>query len=178
MIYQGSEDLCIRVWDIRQNTNVTAQHITGYVYFPLCLHLQDDGPILATGCKGFNSVGCGVTLWDTRNTSQPLNELRGHTQDVTSCQFHSVKSNMLVTASKDGSIYLWNMHSMKSVANYQFPKKWISSLVIYDHVESDEGIEIIVGALDGTVSMLKYSDEEGFKLMYTSLAFEYDDIER
>ena len=35
-----------------------------------------------SGTKGFDSVGCDVKIWDLRKSVQPLQDLKGHTQDV------------------------------------------------------------------------------------------------
>lgn len=120
LLYQGSEDLSVRVWDIRQSSQQPAFHMTGYVYFPLCMDIHKDGFMMATGCRGFNFVGCEVKLWDLRNTSKFLSEFKGHGQDVNSCKFlHDDK--VLLSASKDGSVIAWDIHSLhrkssKSVA--------------------------------------------------------------
>lgn len=178
LIYQGSEDLCVRVWDVREKSSVPAVHITGFVYFPLCMTTQHDGNILATGCKGFNSVGCGVMLWDLRNTSKPLTELKGHTQDVTGCQFNPSNSNILTSVSKDGSVHVWDMEKLISVANYQFPKKWVSSIAVCDGMDGKDthSSEIIVGALDGSISVLNYSRLGGLKFSFTTQGIDQEDF--
>ena len=51
LLYQASEDLCVRVWDYRAPARQPAVHITGFVYFPLCLALRPDGLALATGSE-------------------------------------------------------------------------------------------------------------------------------
>ena len=107
LLYQCSEDLSIRVWDTRSQQKTPSMHITGFVYFPLCISLGKNGISLATGCKGFESVGCEVKLWDLRNTRQQVSDFKGHTHDVTGCQF-SQDSERLVSVSKDGSMYVWN----------------------------------------------------------------------
>jgi WD40 repeat protein len=170
LIYQGSEDLCVRVWDIREKSTIPAVHITGYIYFPLCMHIQNDGNTLATGCKGFNSVGCGVTLWDVRNTAKPLNEFKGHSQDVTGCQFHPSNGRWLASVSKDGSVIIWDIHDSVCVGEYQFPKKWISSLTLGDcsNKNGEVSLEVIVGSLDGSISVLNFTKSEGLKLSFES----------
>jgi WD40 repeat protein len=108
LLYQGSEDLCVRAWDIRQGSPFPAVHMRGYVYFPLCMDIHSSGHYMATGCKGFDSTGCEVKLWDLRNTSKFVSEYVGHGQDVTACKFSEMHSNLLVSGSKDGSVIAWD----------------------------------------------------------------------
>lgn len=117
LLFQGSEDLCIRVWDVRQSSSSQpALHITGYVYFPLCMDFHSNGHLLASGCKGFDSVGCEVKLIDLRNTSKFVKEFKGHSHDVSGVSFersaavasasdlHESSSDLLYSISKDGSV--------------------------------------------------------------------------
>ncbi|RYG63173.1 hypothetical protein EON64_16460 [archaeon] len=125
LLLQGSEDLCVRAWDVRSSHSSTPSlQLGGYVYFPLCLALQAGGQVLATGCKGFNSVGCGVVFWDLRKTSAPLAQLAGHSQDVVSCVFSPTESDCLLTASKDGSVLMWDCKGLVRRGQLQ---KWTVS---------------------------------------------------
>jgi hypothetical protein len=109
ILYQGSEDLYVRVWDTRSSSgSAPAQVISGFVYFPVCMSVHPEGNLLATGCKGFDSVGCTVKLWDLRNTAQPVREYAGHAQDVVGCAFTQQDPSLLVSTSKDGSIRVWD----------------------------------------------------------------------
>ena len=38
--------------------------------------------IIFEGTKGFDSVGCDVKIFDLRKSNHPVQELKGHTQDV------------------------------------------------------------------------------------------------
>ena len=81
-----------------------------------------DGKYLATGSKGFNSVGCEVKIWDLRKLSSPCAELKGHSHDVVGVKYselgssgaggsnvHSDRGGLkLISASKDGSIFVWD----------------------------------------------------------------------
>ena len=136
LLFQGSEDLCVRGWDPKSaSSSLPALHITGYVYFPTSMAVHPDGKYLATGSKGFNSVGCEVKIWDLRNTSTPCVELKGHSHDVVGVKYsqgaggavratrrgessssgagggntHSDRGGLkLISASKDGSIFVWD----------------------------------------------------------------------
>ena len=106
LIYQGSEDLAVRVWDTRRPNNqlTPSQVFSQYVYFPLCMDYYDNTMI--TGTKGFNSVGCEVKVWDIRNSTQPIFNLTGHSQDVTDCCLFT--DMRIVSVSKDGTIGMFN----------------------------------------------------------------------
>jgi len=153
LLYQGSEDLCIRAWDTRNSQgNVPARHLSGYVYFPLCLALHPDGNTLASGCKGFNAVGCEVKLWDLRQTAAPLIEFRGHTQDVTGCRF-SADGKDLVSVSKDGSLFAWNT----TQSGAELPVAQLSTGRIYSSLAVLDGEEktFAAGAFDGSISRVQ-----------------------
>ena len=48
-LFQGSEDLCVRVWDTKNNSKQPSMLINSFVYFPLSLDLHPDGNYLAAG---------------------------------------------------------------------------------------------------------------------------------
>ena len=154
LLYQCSEDLSIRVWDTRCNNNgssnkIPAIHITGFVYFPLCVDTCDY--LVSTGCKGIDGVGGEVKLFDLRflqssssssssgskqsigsslnkttTFHQPLAVFAGHQHDVTGCKFtqnssDSNNSNYIVSMSKDGTCRAWNYNSSVDCANLSTP---------------------------------------------------------
>ena len=49
LLYQGAEDLCLRVYDIRSSSPNPAKQLTGYLYFPISLDVHSDGNYLVTG---------------------------------------------------------------------------------------------------------------------------------
>ena len=114
ILAQGSEDLKLRLWDFRTNIIKSSQTFTGYVYFPLCMSISNDGNRIMTGSKGFNGVGCEIRIWDIRMNKQYI-ELSGHQQDVRECYFlqheedNNSNSDIIVTASKDKTIRLWDI---------------------------------------------------------------------
>ena len=68
LVAQGSEDLRLRLWDVRTLSRPAAVLENEYVYFPLCCDCS--GPYVLTGSNGFNSVGCELRLWDRRTLKQ------------------------------------------------------------------------------------------------------------
>lgn len=170
LIYQGSEDLSIRCWDQREKSTFPAVHITGFVYFPLSLDIQKKGNILASSCKGFNGVGCGVMLWDLRNVSKPLKEFSGHTYDTVSCKFYSSQDQYLVSVSKDGSLFIWNVETYEQIASFSYPEKYITSLSINSNFSGNEDIlfDIYLSANDGSISIFSFFLKEKLIKFVTS----------
>jgi WD40 repeat protein len=48
-LYQGSEDLCLRVYDLRSTHKNASSQLQGYVYFPISIDIHENGHYLATG---------------------------------------------------------------------------------------------------------------------------------
>lgn len=101
-----------------------AIHLTGFVYFPTSLvqSIGSNNHLLATGCKGFNSNGCDVKIWDLRGgrggdkaSGPPVmqHQLIGHEHDVTGVQFMNEKNTenenqILLSVSRDGYMRRWD----------------------------------------------------------------------
>lgn len=60
LVWQGSEDLQLRLWDTRAFQKPAAT-IGGFTYFPLACDC--DSHLLLTGSNGMNSNGCEIRLW-------------------------------------------------------------------------------------------------------------------
>lgn len=158
LLYQGSEDLFVRVWDVRSPSNqAPAQVISGYVYFPVSMDIRSDGQMLATGTKGFDSVGCSVKVWDLRNVSAPIADFAGHSQDVVGCKFSAEDPELILSASKDGSIRAWSTQGSaepQSVACYPHTGKLLSCLAVPPAAEAGAGGDNVMalGANDGSLT--------------------------
>lgn len=156
LLYQASEDLCVRVWDTRTSaSSVPAVHMTDFVYFPLSIDKHPTNNTLATGCKGFDASGCQVKLWDLRSTSKPVVEFLGHTQDVTACKF-SLDGTLLVSVSKDGCIFSWDtVHTTQGPAycDRLSTGKILTSLTFVDVSSPQDHGAFAVGSFDGSVTL-------------------------
>ena len=160
MIYQASEDLKIRVWDTRKSTcTKPAAEIGGLIYFGLCLDINQEGSgnLLAVGCKGFNSVGCEVKIYDIRNTAIPISVNLGHSQDVTGCKFLANEKNTLVSCSKDGSIFAWNATDAESTIPIASNK---STKIYTSLIEGEETLSntFTAGAYDGSANRFEINE--------------------
>ena len=113
-IAQTSEDLTLRVWDVRKmDTRRPAQVFDGFQFFAIGVAADDDGRYLLTTSKGDNSKGCEARLFDRRKSgdggSGLVRTLRGHTRSTTGCAFLPGRSDRAVTVSLDGTARLWEL---------------------------------------------------------------------
>jgi WD40 repeat protein len=193
ILFQCSEDLCVRVWDVRMPSSSSsggtggqpAACINGFVYFPLCIDVRKDGVLFCTGNKGFDSIGCDVKVWDLRRWAQSpvgcVEELRGHSQDVTGCVFmenSSTRTGSIVSSSKDGTVICWNngvvedeinsasvVNGRDRIGSIHNTGKIISSLALMENEEvqnQNDKIKqkisnserIVVGNSDGSITFL------------------------
>jgi WD40 repeat protein len=163
MVFQGSEDLCVRAWDVRSSAKTPAVHLTSYVYFPLSISMHSNDYYMVTGCKGFDGVGCEVKLWDLRKTAAPAMEMHGHQHDVTGCTFSKSIEHRIVSASKDGSICVWDTstgsdgtsaatkHS-KDPQGYQVTTGKYYTSLIQSNRSNSTSETYYIGSFDGSVS--------------------------
>jgi WD40 repeat protein len=153
LLFQASEDLSIKVWDVRESSKTPAIRIGGFVYFALSLDTSDDGHLLAAGCKGFNGVGCDVKVWDLRNLNEPLGECSEHQQDVTSVRF--LTNNRFTSCSKDGTVRLWDAKDRgapKNVATHNTGFKYTSLCRITESGGSNTSFA--AGSFEGHLELL------------------------
>jgi WD40 repeat protein len=159
--------LSIRVWDSRSSSRVPSKHITGYVYFALCLSLSPTNEhLIASGCKGFDGVGSEVKIFDLRATAKPLCNLSFHRHDVTGCSF-TPDGTHLVSASKDGSICAWNVDAAGAeeraapVASHVTHAKLYTSISVGNSPAGAQSHQLFVGAFDGSVSTFSLVSKAG-----------------
>jgi WD40 repeat protein len=148
-LVQSSEDLSLRVWDIRSSSNLgnPAIHIKKYTYFPLCIDVNNNGYHVASGCKGFNSNGCDVVIWDLRNSKEPITVCKkGHSQDVTCCKY--LHGENVISCSKDGTYIVWDKDSVHK--RYQ-DESMYTSLTILDNFSSRQSV--LLGTFEGNIQI-------------------------
>ena len=187
LLYQCSEDLSIRVWDIRVNNSANSNkspaiHITGFVYFPLCVDVHSSrSHLLGCGCKGVDGVGGEVKIFDIRHLQQssnqsvntnakPMTVLTGHKHDVTGCSFSTI-SNHILSVSKDGTCRAFNWSDAdESPAVTASTTKTHETHLMIDSLDkfytcmsvmspSQANIEsAYVGAIDGSIGKLEFGE--------------------
>lgn len=104
-VWQGSEDLRLRLWDVRAMAKPTAT-LEGYTCFPLCIAASEHTCV--TGSNGFSGGGkgggCELRVWDRRALRQ--NALfTAHTTAVTAVAL--LPGAQMASASRDGTLNLW-----------------------------------------------------------------------
>lgn len=172
IVYQGSEDLCIRGWDTRQSSKVPAVHLTGFVYFPTSLVLSSSSSHLAAGCKGFNKNGCEIKIWDLRggksdntnsrsgNSPMKIQDLLGgHEHDVTGVRFVNGDES-LMSVSRDGTLRSWKyLDSIMSSQRFILSDRTSFSCLDSWQNRTDSGGDLLaVGDVGGSVYVC---DHEG-----------------
>ena len=95
---QTSEDLRLRVWDIREKQIWKSAVFKVGDNFATCC--DSSGDLVATGHKGCNEDGCEVKLWDLRK-NEMIVSCKNHSQSVESVKFVNEK---IVSCGKDGKI--------------------------------------------------------------------------
>lgn len=157
LLYQGSEDLCVRVWDIRSSSRQPVMQLSDYVYFPVSVSLHSSKNYLVTGSKGFNSTGCELKLMDLRMSGKVVTEFKGHSQDVTGCKFYE---NCIVSCSKDGSVYIWEMNDdapqqvTTTYKNKVLEDKLFTGVSL---VDAGSKLKFTVSSFDGSITLMCYN---------------------
>eukprot|EP00929_Paragymnodinium_shiwhaense_P048408 TRINITY_DN24478_c0_g1_i1.p1 TRINITY_DN24478_c0_g1~~TRINITY_DN24478_c0_g1_i1.p1 ORF type:complete len:486 (-),score=142.25 TRINITY_DN24478_c0_g1_i1:293-1750(-) len=103
-----SSDKSFRVWDVREkNRSKSAVHVpkahtsdVNVLSWSPCV-----GELLATG-----SDDGAFKIWDTRNTSAgPMANFKWHPKPITSIDWHPSDETVLIVASEDDCVSIWDM---------------------------------------------------------------------
>ena len=97
---QTSEDLRLRVWDIREKCIFKSAVLPVGDNFATCCDVCDE--IVVTGHRGCSGDGCEVKIWDLRKKEILVN-VSNHSQSVESVKFLGDK---VLSAGKDGKLIL------------------------------------------------------------------------
>ncbi len=156
LLYQGSEDLCVRVWDVRSFSRQPVMHMNDYVYFPISMCIHSSNHYLATGCKGFNSTGCELKLMDLRKAGNVVTEYKGHSQDVTGCKFYD---DCVLSCSKDGSVYIWGIDESTNQITTTYKNKMIDDKLYtgISLIRDDSKLNFVVSSFDGSITQMSYN---------------------
>ena len=104
VLVQCSEDLRLRVWDVREPPmRATLTMDVGDNFATHC-DVSDDYKIV-TSHRGFNGIGCEAKLWDIR-TEKLVTTFIGHKHSVEGAVFLEGK---VFTCSKDGRLHRYSM---------------------------------------------------------------------
>jgi WD40 repeat protein len=110
VLFQGAEDLAVRIWSVRDGFTKPVGEYKGYTYFPIDMALAPDGTGLATVSKGFSGSGCETRLWDVRAGACRV-ERAYHEQEVSGCAWLPLEggSTWLASVSKDCRLVVANI---------------------------------------------------------------------
>lgn len=112
LVLQASEDLSLRVWDMR--TKAEVQSFSDGPYFALHASVSPDNHYFLTGHNGFEGVGCELKLFDARAGKKCMEVQVAH-QALTDASFIDVQGMQglyAASASKDGSLKVWDVSAI------------------------------------------------------------------
>lgn len=103
-IVQTSEDLVLRMYDLRTNAAVWSVHNSSSI--PLNCSITPDGHTVVTAHNGFDGSGCELNSYDLR-TQRHMQLYRGHTEAVSG--LCCINSQYVCSSSKDSTVKLWDI---------------------------------------------------------------------
>ena len=149
ILASGGEDRAIKLWDV--NSSECLKTWQGYASWIQSVAFSPDGSMLASG-----SENCKIELWhldttqDDRSNSRSQNHkdvLLGHTGWVCAVDF-SPDGNLLVSASSDYSIKLWDVKTKQCIKTLQGHTRWIRTVAF-----SPDGQQLVSGSGDYTIKL-------------------------
>lgn len=112
LLYSGSADGTVRVWDVREATP-SAQLFRSdpsHVYLSFDLNAVDT--LLCAGTEKVDDEDSFLVFWDVRKpgAAQPLGVYsESHSDDITQVRFHPMDRNRLATGSTDGLVNVFDL---------------------------------------------------------------------
>ncbi len=149
ILASGGEDRAIKLWDV--NSSECLKTWQGYASWIQSVAFSPNGIMLASG-----SENCKIELWHLNNIqgdraisrSQDRKDvLLGHTGWVCAVDF-SPDGNLLVSASSDYSIKLWDVKTKKCINTLPGHTRWIRTVAF-----SPDGKQLVSGSGDYTIKL-------------------------
>ncbi len=141
-IATGGFDKKILIWDTHSGDILHS--LSGLKGFPVSLVFNQDGKYLISGGKDNK-----VTIWNTVDGTK-IRELKGHADDVMAVDIN--RNNIIVSASKDKTIRLWNIDGSE-INKLVGHTKELTSVKF-----SPDGEKLISGSADGTLKEWDWKD--------------------
>jgi WD40 repeat protein len=160
MLSQASEDLRLRVWDVRAGLNCAVCELVGHNNIITCcdVAVEGDDMMFVSSSNGFDGAGCEVMIWDRRMTSKPLHACSGHTETVSGCCFirHSTGLSAL-SVSADNSMRVWNSldASLQNTTSFRDNKRVLCCSNVrraHSKASSSEAL-VATGGIEGSMCL-------------------------
>jgi WD40 repeat protein len=149
LLAAGSTDSIIRLWTLNLNgtlRDANPVQLSGAIGSALSLAFSPDGHLLASGHQDFQSLQSNIYLWDMQaQTPEIVGVMSGHTDGVQRVNF-SPNGAMLVSASSDSTVRLWNVNSLSTMLTLDEHAAFVSSAIF-----SPDSSLILSGGDDGKV---------------------------
>lgn len=108
-VYTSSLDGTIKLWDLRNNCQLTQTFSGGDSIRPItCFDISCDGRFI---CAGTEDIGGTAFLlfWDVRSTKLLGGYWESHVEDLTQVAFHPDKKSCMITGGMDGLINVFDI---------------------------------------------------------------------
>ena len=97
------DDCTVFFYDIRQKKSVARLQAHAKEVNTIQFHPQERFLFVTA------SSDATLSLWDQRNTSQPLHGLKGHSAEIFSAAWNPINPNILASAGVDRRVHLWDL---------------------------------------------------------------------
>ena len=138
-VITGSEDLSVRIWDIKSMKCVGV--LRGHTAIIQALALQKNTSKLFSG--GQDSA---IRVWDL-TTNKQIGFLRGHTQVVVR-MIITLDSTRLISSGSDKKNIIWDINSYQIIHTIEYQAKYIRSMVVTETRMITVGMETLIRFYD------------------------------
>ncbi|CDW81448.1 wd repeat-containing protein 31 [Stylonychia lemnae] len=166
LFIECSEDLTLRLWDIRARPfKPSIEFKVGTNFATTCDVLSQDGcdKLLVTGHRGFNESGADVKLWDLREFGEDklVWNYPHHKFNPESVRFvqHSDPSPVIITASKDQQMHLIDVEKGDQLDSIKHGDSFISMDILGNKglfVAADVKSNLNLFSYDNSSRQIKY----------------------
>ncbi len=145
----------VRVWDVAAGKELFRLDLGAKTRLN-CVVFSSDGKLLAAARDPYgDSQDHSIHLWDTA-TGKEAGELKGHEEYITALAM-SPKSNVLASASRDGTIRFWDLAKRRETSRRQC-SGWFSALAF-----APDGRVLISGENNGRIRRWPVSQGEDIR---------------